>query len=178
MIRAQQLLYGTERTILKKQKINLEIPIYMKRSQTTLNLLWTSYLTLWKIFVKEDVCTDTLNYFLIKDAKFARFCLLPKIHERLYNVPGRPVISNCGYYIENISSFLDFHLQPIAINFKSNIKDTNDFLKTLHSITNLPGNSLVCTTDVVGLYPNILYDEGLSVLRKRLKGSSGRVNFT
>ena len=61
-----------------------------------------------------DVCTDTLNHFLFKDAKFARFYLLPKIHKRLCNVPMRPVISNCGYYTENTSSFLDFHLQPIA----------------------------------------------------------------
>ena len=92
--------------------------------------------TLEKIRKRGDVCTDTLNYFLIKDAKFARFYLLPKIHKRLYNVPGRPVISNCGYYTENISSFLDFHLQPIAKKVKSYIKDTNDFLKRLHSLTN------------------------------------------
>ena len=124
--------------------------------------------TLENIRKRGDVCTDTLNYFLIKDAKFARFYLLPKIHKRLYNVPGRPVISNCGYYTENISSFLDFHLQPIAKKVKSYIKDTNDFLKKLRSLTNLPGNSLLCTMDVVGLYPNIPHDKGLSALRKRL----------
>ena len=28
-----------------------------------------------------NVCTDTLNYFIIKDAKFARFYLLLKIHK-------------------------------------------------------------------------------------------------
>ena len=60
--------------------------------------------TLENIRKRGDVCTDTLNYFLIKDAKFTRLYLL-KIHRRLYHVPGRPVISNCGYYTENISSF-------------------------------------------------------------------------
>ena len=124
--------------------------------------------TLENIRKRGDICTDTLNYFLIKDAKFARFYLLPKIHKRLYNVPGRPVISNCGYYTENISSFLDFHLQPIAKKVKSYIKDTNDFLKKRRSLTNLPGNSMLCTMDVVGLYPNIPHEEGLSALRKRL----------
>ena len=124
--------------------------------------------TLENICKRGDVCTDTLNYFLIKDAKFARFYLLPKIHKIQYNLPGRPVISNCGYYTENISSFLDFHLQPIAKKVESYIKDTNDFLKKLRSLTNLPGNSLLCTMDVVGLYPNIPHDEGLSALRKRL----------
>ena len=105
------------------------------------------------------VCTDTLNYFLIKDAKFARFYLLPKIHKRLYNVPGRPVILSCGFYTENISSFFDFHLQPIAKKVKSYIKDTNDFLKKLRSLTNLPDHCLLCTMDVLGLYPNIPHDK-------------------
>ena len=37
LIRAQQLLYEKERTILRKQKTNLEIARYMKRSQTGLS---------------------------------------------------------------------------------------------------------------------------------------------
>ena len=84
--------------------------------------------TFENILKRGDVCTDTLNYYLIKDANFAGF-YLPKIHKGLYNVPRRPVISNCGYHTENICAFLDFHLQPIAKNVKSYIKDTNDFLK-------------------------------------------------
>ena len=64
-----------------------------------------------KIRLRGDLATDTLDYFLVKDPKFARFYLLPKTHKRLHDVPGRPVISNCGYYTENISSFLDYHLQ-------------------------------------------------------------------
>ena len=83
--------YGRERIILKKQKINLKIPIYMKMSQTTEN-----------ICKRGDVCTDTLNYFSIKDVKFAGFYLVSKIHKRIYNVPWRPIISNCGYYTESI----------------------------------------------------------------------------
>ena len=86
----------------------------------------------------------------------------------MHDVPGRPVISNCGYYTENISSFLDFHLQPLAREVKSYIKDTNDFLKKLRSLPNLPYDIILCTVDVVGLYPNIPHEEGLSALRKRL----------
>ena len=67
---------------------------------------------------------------MVKDRKFARFYLLPKIHKRLENVPGRPVISNCGFYTENISAFLDFHVHPLAREVQSYIKDTNDFLKS------------------------------------------------
>ena len=72
---------------------------------------------------------------MVQDPKFARFYLLPKTHKRLENVQGRPVISNCGFYTENISAFLDFPLQPLAREVKSYIKDTNDFLKKLRSLT-------------------------------------------
>ena len=39
--------------------------------------------------------------------------LLPKNHKRLFDVPGRPVISNCGTPTENVSEFLDHHLQLV-----------------------------------------------------------------
>ena len=121
-----------------------------------------------KIRKRGDLDADTIKYFMAKDPKFARFYLLPKIHKRLHDVPGRPDISNCNYYTENISSFLDFHLQPLARGVKPCIKDTNHFLKKLCSLPNLPDDIILCTVDVVGLYPNIPHDEGLSALRKRL----------
>ena len=95
---------------------------------------------------------------------FARFYLLPKVHKQLYDVPGRPVISNCGFYTENISSFLDFHLQPLAQKVKSYIKDINHFLRIIKELGQLPEGTNLCTIDVVGLYPNILHDEELAFL--------------
>ena len=111
---------------------------------------------------------ETIKYFEVKDSKFARFCLLPKIHKRLNNEPGRPVISNCVYYTENISAFLDFHLQPLGLAVKSYIKDTNDILNKLRSLPKLSDNIILCTVDVVGLCPNIPHEEGLSAIRKQL----------
>ena len=131
-------------------------------------LISTIYEAIEKIRKRDDLNADTMKYFMVKDPKFARFYLLPKIHKRLHDVAGRPVISNCGYYTENISSFLDFHLQPLASEVKSYIKDTNDFLKKLRSLPNLTDDIILCTVDVAGLYPNIPHDEGLSALRKRL----------
>ena len=49
-------------------------------------------LALEKIRIPGDLFNDILNYFLVKDPKFAWFYLLPKIQKRLHNVPGRPVI--------------------------------------------------------------------------------------
>ena len=122
-----------------------------------------------KIHLRGDLPKDTLDYFLVKDPKFARFYLLPKIHKRLHNVPGRPVISNCDYYTENISSFLDYHLQPLAQKVKSYIKDTNHLLSKLKSLGKLSQGAILCTIDVVGLYPNIPHSEGLNSLRRFLE---------
>ena len=110
---------------------------------------------------------DTLDYFLVKDSKFLRFYLLPKIHKRLHDVPGRPVILNFGYYTENISSF--FHLQPLAQKVKSYIKDTNHFLNRLSSLGKLPQGAILCSVDVVGLSPNIPHSEGLTSLGRVLE---------
>ena len=56
----------------------------------------------------------------------------------------------------------------MAREVKSYIKDTNDFLKRLRSLPNLPYDIILCTVDVAGLDPNIPHEEGLSVLGKRL----------
>ena len=128
----------------------------------------TIFTALNKIRARGDLSADNLEYFFNKDPKFARFYLLPKIHKRLHNVHGRPVISNCGYYTENISSFLDYYLKPLAKKVESYIKDTNHFLKKLKESGSLPKNAILCTIDVVGLYPNIPHKEGLVSIRKHL----------
>ena len=110
----------------------------------------------------------TLDYFLVNNPKLGRFYLLPKIHKRLHNVPFRPVISNSSYYTDNISSFLDFHLKPLAQKRKSYIQDTNDFLKKIANLPSLPDHLILCTIDVVGLYSNIPHEEELTAIRKAL----------
>ena len=104
--------------------------------------------------------------------------MLPKIHKRLQNVPGRPVISNSTYFTENISSFLDFHLKPLAQKVKSYIQDTNDFLKKITNLPPLPGDLILCPIDVVDLYPNIPHQEGLIVIRKALDTRKDKTTST
>ena len=99
-----------------------------------LNLESTIFAALNKIRDRGDLSPDNLEYFFNKNPKFARFYLLQKIHKRLHNVPGRPVISNCGYYRENISSFLDYHLQPLSKKVELHIKDINHFFKRLKEL--------------------------------------------
>ena len=116
-----------------------------------------------------DMGDSTLDYLMISNPGLGRFYLLPKIHKRLNGVPGRPVISNCGYFTENISEFLDYHLQPLAKTVTSYIKDTNHFLKKLSELGEIPEDAILCTVDVVGLYPNIPHGEGLEALRGALE---------
>ena len=58
-----------------------------------------------------------LKYFTIEHKKatnLGKMYLLPKIHKRLYDVPGRPVISNCGTPKEKASEFLDNSLRKLC----------------------------------------------------------------
>ena len=52
-------------------------------------------------------------------------------------------------------------------------------LQKLNALEGLPQDAILCTVDVVGLYPSIPHDEGLESIREALKGQfpvSGR-NF-
>ena len=92
--------------------------------------------------------------------------VLPKIHKRLFNVPGRPVISYCGTPTKKASEFLDHHLKPVMQKGKSYIKKTNDFINKIRDISSIPEGSLLVTADVVGLYPSIPHELGLEALKK------------
>ena len=94
--------------------------------------------------------------------------LLPKIHKRLGNVPGRPVISNCGMPTEKAIKYPDHHLQPIMRPGMSYIKDTSDFLLKLKNLKKVPDNAILVTADVVGLYASIPHNDGLEVLKTQL----------
>ena len=120
---------------------------------------------------KKTVITEKeKNYFKFnfkKATNVGKLYLLPKIHKRLSNVTGRPVISNCGTPTEKVSEYLDHHLQPVMKEGKSYIKDTADFLDKLKDLGEIPEGAILVTADVVGLYPSIPHTEGLEVLRKQ-----------
>ena len=82
--------------------------------------------------------------------------LLPKIHKQLSNVPGGPVISNCGTPTEKVSEFLDNHLQPIMKKGLSYIKNSSDFINKIQRMGSIPDNAIFVTADVAALYPSIL----------------------
>ena len=81
---------------------------------------------------------NSSGYFSYKEMKYFTYeykkaCnlgelyLLPKIRKKLFNVPGRPVISNCRMPTEKVSEFLDHHLKPVMQKELSYIRDSQHF---------------------------------------------------
>ena len=123
---------------------------------------------LGKIKNRGYINNETLNYFVVNNSKIGRFYLPPRIYKRLHNIPGRPIISNSSYFTENIFSFLDFHLNPLAHKVKYYIQDTNDSLKNMANLSLFPYDLVLCAEDVVGLYLNIPHEELLIAIRRAL----------
>ena len=103
-----------------------------------------------------------------KPCNFGKLYFLPKIHKRIFNVPGRPVISNCGTPTEKVSEFLDSHLQSIMRKCLSYVKDSGDFISKIKRIGSVPANAILVTADVVGLYTSISHGVGLKALKEAL----------
>ena len=60
---------------------------------------------------------------------------------------------------------MDHHLNPLAKEIPSYIKDTNDFNLKLQQLDDLSFERLLVTLDVISLYTNILHQEGLNACR-------------
>ena len=110
---------------------------------------------------KGKITEKQFKYFIIEHKKatnLGKMNLLPKIHKRLYDVPGRPVISNHGTPTEKASKFLDSHLQEVMQNGWSYMKNSGDFIMKIKHLKNIPDNAILMTADVVGLYPSIPHE--------------------
>ena len=113
---------------------------------------------------KGKITEKELKYFIINHKKatnLGKMYLLPKIDKRLYDLPGRPVISTCGTPAEKVSEFLDNQLKPVMQEGMSYIKDSNDFKHKIRDLKDIPNDALLVTADVVGLYPSIPHEAGL-----------------
>ena len=112
-----------------------------------------------------------LKYFIYEykqTCNLGKLYLLPKIHKRLHDVPGTPVISNCGTPTEKISEFLDMQLKPIMQKSWSYSKDSGDFIRKIKNLTDIPEGAILVTADVVSSYPSIPHETGLEALKKAL----------
>ena len=99
-----------------------------------------------KLCNKKVITEKELKYFTYSfknPSCLGKMNLLPKIHRRLYNVPGGAVISICRTPMEKMSEFLDHHLQQVMKGGKSYVNDTNHFLEKLKELRKVPPNLML-----------------------------------
>ena len=117
------------------------------------------------------ISESELKYFTYnfkKATNLWKLYFLPKVHKKLANVPGRPVISNCGTPTEKVSEYRDSLLKPVTQDGWSYIKDTGNFLKKIKRLSKIPEGAKLVTADVVGLYLDIPHSLGLQSLTESL----------
>ena len=123
------------------------------------------------MIIDGEIDQQVYSYLLPRRSRPARFYILLKIHKNKQNPPGRPIVSANSHPTENISQFVDSHLNPLVPKLPSYIKDTTHFLKKLDDLKELPPGSLLVTLDVSSLYTNIPHNEGIKACRKALNSS-------
>ena len=102
-----------------------------------------------------------------KDAKTPKFYTLPKVHKP--KNPGRPIIAAINSPTTNLARFVDHHLQPLAEQLPSFVKDTGAFLRKIESTKKVSRNSILVTMDVSSLYTNIPHREGINAVAQTLE---------
>ena len=96
------------------------------------------------------------------DPKTPKFYLRPKIHKE--GNPGRPIVSSVNCHTANIWKYVDYHTQLIVKEILSYVKNTQDFLKILEKVKDIPQESLLVTLDVKSLYVNNPNNEGIKAV--------------
>ncbi|CAJ0961286.1 unnamed protein product [Ranitomeya imitator] len=119
----------------------------------------------------EHECTidKKLKNFLSKtDPITLVFYLLPKIHKRLFKLPGCPIVALTDSILAPLAIVLDKILTPLVKQTRSFILDTNDFLKVIKTLSSLPFSSVLVSWDVSSLYTSITHDKGLLAIDRLL----------
>ena len=96
-----------------------------------------------------------------KPPRIPEFYTLTKVHKP--TPVGRPIISGCDGPTGKLSSFVDKLLQPIAIQQKSYLKVSTDFINFIEN-TKVPADVILVSMDVTSLYTNIPQEEGIQTV--------------
>lgn len=82
--------------------------------------------TVQNIFKKEKIDKKLFAY--NKHPQMGHFSLLPKIYQKLFNVPGTPVNSKKSAATKNILTYLDYHLKSLVPSIPHILRDNPDLL--------------------------------------------------
>ena len=115
-------------------------------------------------FKKEKLITNEIaDRHKTSDPRTPRFYITPKLHKP--RNPGRPFVRSVNCHTTNISKYIDYHLQLVAKQLPSYIKDTNYFINKINYIGNISPNSYLVTMDVKWLYISIPNSEGIAAVK-------------
>ena len=92
-------------------------------------------------------------HFDIRRKTLNKFYGLIKLHKKELAI--RPIVSNANAILSGLSVYLDVLLQPFFKKLDSYIKDSDDFLSQLKSVSSFPQGCIIGTADVVSMYTNI-----------------------
>ena len=113
------VIWGRDDYLMEAEKQLSYKKVYQEVSNSEKILSKLAYISnkVFSSLKKRGYTTEKqLKYFSYeyrKATNFGKLYFLPKIHKRLHNVAGRPVIPNCGTHTEKCSEFLDYHLKPL-----------------------------------------------------------------
>ena len=120
-------------------------------------------ITFQNMLRKKEVHKKLFEYFYLQRPQVERFYLLPRICNRIFNVPGRQVISKYSTSTET-SAYLDYHLKSLVPSIPHIIMDNQDFLRGINQINSILKDAILVSFDVVGLYPHIPHDEEMETI--------------
>ena len=128
---------------------------------------------MFRTLINGDFITDKeMKYFTFNHKRacnLGKLYFFPKFHQMLFDVPSRPVISNCRTPTEKTSEFLDSHLKTMMQESWSYIKDPGDFINKMNQTGDILENAILVTVGVVGHYPSIPQKAGLKALKTALE---------
>ena len=94
-----------------------------------------------------------------------------KAHKPEKNYPARMISTGCEAFTKNLAILTSYELKKVKLDFC--LKDTNHFLQKIDQINKsgiiLEADSiLMCSFDIVQMFPNITKEIGLPACRKHL----------
>lgn len=96
-----------------------------------------TYKSIYLNRIEEAFTFNTLNkkeyrFLTVDKPVMIIFYYLPKIHKSLHNPPGRPIIAGIGSLINNLSQYVDRHLQNFVVKLDSYLKDTTSLIRDIY----------------------------------------------
>lgn len=62
------------------------------------------------------------------------FYTLPKIHKRLIDPPGRPIVAQTNSLLSPLSQYVDFFIKPFVYSLPTYIRDSADFINKISEL--------------------------------------------